>query len=407
MSNVLRTILRRSAQAILRRVHPSRVRRGSTRDILFLCQNGLMSDYLAPVWELLKGDERLRFFLTYPRDDRIAHEVPKIEAALPVPVVRLGLAECRRFDLIVTADHGYEGLATRKNCPVLYTGHGMTGKVVEGEEGDYGYGPRAKLADGTPRYSAMLEASESNRRRVADRDPVLASAIRVVGSLQDDRLLARVRERDRIRDDFGYGASDRVVLVQSTWGPHCLFHTVGEKLLDELARCTDTKFVLSVHPHEYRPTGDGSPSWGARLDRLDLPNVRVREPKEPWIPSLVAADAVVTDHTSLVIYAALAHKPTLWTDVPEHLVQEGTALARLRSMSPVWTPETTLADALATTIRDYPYDALAELASELNSCPGEAAERVRAVAHELLGLAPTATGSPSDPALKQPLMTSR
>ncbi|MCB9890091.1 MAG: hypothetical protein H6832_05855 [Planctomycetes bacterium] len=407
MANVLRAILRRSAQSILRRAHAIRGRRGSTRDVLFLCQNGLMSDYLAPVWELLKADERLRFFLTYPRDERIAHEVPKIQAALPVPVVRLGIAECRRFDLIVTADHGYEGLATRKNCPVLYTGHGMTGKVVEGEAGDYGYGPRAKLADGTPRYSVMLEASESNRVRVAERDPVLASAIRVVGSLHDDRLLAKLSERDRIRNESGYAASDRVVLVQSTWGPHCLFRTVGEQLLEQLARCTDTEFVLSVHPHEYRPTGDGTASWGARLTELDLPNVRVRDPKEPWIPSLVAADAVITDHTSLVIYAALAHKPTLWTDVPEQLVQEGTALARLRSMSPVWKPETPLGEALGKTIRDYPYDALTELASELNSCPGEAGERIRAVAYELLGFAPAASRSTSGPALKEPVATSR
>lgn len=380
--------LRRMAKRALRALHGLAPRRGDRRTILLLCQNGLMADYLGPVYELLRDDERLRFFVTYPRDARIAHEWEKIERCLPVECLRLGVAECRRFDLIVTADHGYEGLATRRNCPVLYTGHGMTGKVVEGEGGDYGYGPRAKLADGSPRYSAMLEASEKNRARVAARDPLLASALRVVGSLQDDALLTQVGQRTALRESLGYSSDERVVLVQSTWGPHCLFRTVGEALLTEIASNPSTRFVLSLHPHEYRPNTDGTPSWGQRLQALRMPNVDVRAPGQDWIPTLIAADFVLTDHTSLAIYAALAQKPTIWVPVPQGLVAEGTALARLRAIAPTWEPKQALEDALTRCARDYPHDEFEELAREINSCPGEAAGRVRGVVYELLGLDP-------------------
>ncbi len=383
--------VRRMAKRALRAIHGLAPRRADRRSILLLCQNGLMADYLGPVYELLREDERLRFFVTYPRDARIAHEWEKIERCLPVECLRLGVAECRRFDLIVTADHGYEGLATRRNCPVLYTGHGMTGKVVEGEGGDYGYGPRAKLADGSPRYSVMLEASEKNRARVAARDPLLASAIRVVGSLQDDALLTQVGQRAALREALGYSLDERVVLVQSTWGPHCLFRTVGEALLKEIAANPSTRFVLSLHPHEYRPNADGTPSWGERLQALRLPNVDVRAPGQAWIPTLIAADFVLTDHTSLAIYAALAEKPTIWVPVPQDLIAEGTALSRLRAIAPTWEPKQALEDALVVSAREHPSEELLALAREINSCPGEAAGRVRSVVYELLGLDPRGT----------------
>lgn len=381
-------ILRRAVQGVLRRMLANRPRRGEQREVLFLCQNGLMADYLGPVLEVLRDEPRLKFYVTHPRDPHMRHEISKIRAQIPVTPVRLGWAECRRWDLIITADHGYADLASRRRCPVIYTGHGMTGKVVEGEEEDYSYGPRTKLADGTPRYTAMLEASEANRVRIAAHDPLLASCMRVVGSLQDDLLLARLGERDHIREQLGYTTEDRVVLVQSSWGPHSLIQTVGEEILEAAQAGARDHFILSVHPHEYRPTEDGSPSWGERLRALQHPRMRVREPSEPWIEELLAADLVVTDHTSLVIYAALAGKPMLWVPVPARLVREGTALARLRELAPTLRDARKLGEAIDETLRTYPHGAVRALAREINSCPGEARERIRRLVAELLDLGP-------------------
>lgn len=363
-------------------------------DVLLLCQNGLMADYLAPVWELFREDARFRFFVTFPRDAHLAHEFDKIRRQLPVREIRMGWAECRPWDLIVTADHGYAGLATRTRCPVLYTGHGMTGKVVAGEGGDYGYGPRCRLEDGSPRYSAMLEASDANRDRIIERDPLLAPAIRVVGSLQDDRLLSQLPRRDEIRSELGYTDEDCVVLVQSSWGPDSLVHTQGEAIFEAARKAKTTQFIASVHPHEYRPTADGTASWGERLRGFAGDRLRVREPSVSWIPSLVAADLVISDHTSLVIYAALAGKPTLWVPVPPSSIEAGTALARLRDMSPRYRPDGELEEQVSAAIRDFPYDEARALAAEINSCPGSASARIRALVGDVLALPDLAHEAP-------------
>lgn len=377
--------------------------RSGTHDVLFLCQNGLMADYLGPIWEILRDEERLRFFVTFPRDARIAHEVEKILRQLPVEAIRMGAAECRPWDLIVTADHGYAKLATRKRCPVIYTGHGMTGKVVEGEGADYSYGPRAKLSDGTPRYSAMLEASHANRDRIQAHDPMLAQTMQVVGSLQDDRLLARQEERDAMRAELGFAAQDRVVLIQSSWGRDSLVHTVGDTLLASAQESKSSRFILSVHPHEYRPTEDGSPSWGARVRALGEEGFVVREPGQDWIPYLLASDLVISDHTSLVIYGALIAKPTLWVPVPEACIQAGTALARLRALSPVYAPGQDLEAQIEQTLRNYPHADVEALAHEINAEPGQARTRIRALVGELLGIPDLAEeASPRMTAAPQP-----
>ena len=259
----MRRALRRLYRAVMRRILAALPRDRSRRDVLLLCQNGLMADYVGPVWEMLRGDPRLRCFLTFPEEAQLLHELPRVRAKITAEWCRLRQAYVRPWDLIICADHGHPELSTRPRAAVVYTGHGMTGKVVAGEAGDYGYGPRTRLPDGSPRYSCMFEASEANRDRVVAEHPDMADVIKVVGSVQDDAVLEALARRDEIRLEFGYRPNDKVAFVLGSWGPQSLFHVLGDSFLEAAeALLGEWRITLSIHPHEYRPSTDGRARLG-------------------------------------------------------------------------------------------------------------------------------------------------
>lgn len=360
----------------------------SKRDVLLLCQNGLMAEYLEPVWKAVRNDDRVRFHVTFPDDEKTHHELSRIRAKLGVQEVPLRWAYVKPWDLIITADHGHAELATRTRCPVIYTGHGITGKVLAGEGGDYSYGPRTRGPDGTPRYTCMLEASESNRRRIVVEHPEYADVIRVVGSLKDDEVLDQLQNRRAFREQLGFRDEDTVVFVIGSWGPQSLFHTIGDGLIDAARALSDYRFILCTHPHEYRPRPAGKRVWGEYLRALREEGFSVREPDQSWVPYLVASDVLITDHTSLSIYGVLAGKPMIWSPVPDEVIQEGSALWKLRAICHILEDPRRLGEELAHALTEFPHDRLGELASEINSRPGRSRQLVRELIFGLLDLEP-------------------
>lgn len=384
-----RLLARRVYRSLMRTALHLMPRSRDTRDVLLLCQNGLMAEHLGPVQDCAADDARLRFFVTYPKNDDTRHEIARIHERLPFPRISLRRAHVRPWDLIITADHGHPELADRRRSPVLFTGHGVAGKVVAGESGDYRYGPRAFLDDGSPRYSRMLEASRTTRARVVRERPVLDGVVSLVGSLQDDALLAQLAHRDAIRRRLGYTPEDRVVFVLGTWGPQSLFHTIGDALIENARSLQDRfRFVLSAHPHEYRPRRAGARVWGEYLRQLDEPGMRVRDPSEDWIPYLVACDVVVTDHSALAARAALAAKPMLFAPVADGVLHPGTILWRLRALCRVLDDPCLLESELERALTDFPFSELEILAQDINSCPGESRQRIRETLYEVLDLSP-------------------
>ena len=382
-----RKLARLAYRSIMGRLLRFVPRSRATRDVLLLCQNGLMADHLRPVWHCLEDDERLRFFVTSPVDEKTRHEIARIHERLPVTQVKLRRAYVRPWDLIITADHGHHELADRRRCPVMFTGHGVAGKVVDGEGCDYRYGPRALLPDGSPRYSRMLEASSSTRDRIVGDRPMLRGVVSVVGSLQDDALLSQLSHRAEIRRQLGYSPDDKVVFVLGSWGPNSLFHTIGDELVEAAQSLRDRfHFVLSVHPHEYRPTPSGERVWGEYLENLEEPGFKVRKPSESWIPYMVACDVVVSDHTALAVNAALAAKPMIHAPLAAGVLQEGTILSRLRAIGRVLDEPSRLEDELERALTAFPLEDLDRLAKDINSCPGQSQQRVRETVYELLDL---------------------
>ncbi|MBN2137844.1 MAG: hypothetical protein JW720_08555 [Sedimentisphaerales bacterium] len=308
-----------------------------------------------------------------------------MRSQLPALEVSEGWARARAWDLVVCADHCFGG--TTRRSPAVYIGHGSPNKVLAGETTGYVCSDRAYDRKGRPLYARIfLERDEEKSLALASchgsRD-----IFRVVGSMEHDDLLAQADRRDEFRLELGYKPRDVVVLILSTWGEHCLFHTMGDELLEEARKMRgEFKFILSAHPHEYRPKPAGQRVWGEYLRSQREFGFVVREPSESWISYLVASDIVLSDYTCLAQSAVLLEKPIILTPVPEELIWRGSVTWKIRQFAPILNDARELRQALTSAMNTYPMEKLHELAKSMNPHPGEAAVRIRKEIYDLLGI---------------------
>lgn len=105
---------------------------------------------------------------------------------------------------------------------------------------------------------------------------------------------------------------------------------------------------------------------------------------------MIASDIVLTDHTSLALHGALLGRPFVFCPVPDELVEAGTVIRRIRDISPTLRPDASdLRQVLLEAGNSYPFDKLREIASQINSFPHQAADRMREEIYEQLRLAPS------------------
>jgi GNAT superfamily N-acetyltransferase len=361
-----------------------------SRNILLCCNAPLMADYLGPFRELFADDPRLRFYLALTglfSSGSTDKDRRTIRQHLGIPEVSRCRICATVWDLVVFADHSLE--RSMAGFPAIYIGHGPKCKVMPGDYGEYTYGRFAFDMQNRPLYRRMFEEREADRDQVVQANPSLKDVIAVVGSLENDRLLEQAHHREEFRQRLGFGPQDVVVLVLSTWGEHCLFCMMGDQILAEAHRLLPQfKFILSVHPNEYRPKPDGERVWGEYLRSQRQYGFVVREPSESWIPHLVACDVVLSDYTGLVDYAVLLEKPIILTPVPEQTIWKDSVIWKLRQFAPVLNDARRLREYLVRAREDYPRAKLHELARTVHPHRGEAVERIRREIYALLRLPP-------------------
>jgi len=367
-------------------------RRRSRRSVLFVCNSALMAEYLAEIWELLKDDKRLRFRLALFNPGQDPHAGEYLRRTLPVGLVNTVWAYVRRWDLIVAADHAPRVLADRRRCPTLRVQHGIASGVRQTDT-NWTFGRSALDFPGRRiRYTRLFVASEANRDHAIATNPGFRDVAAVVGNLHDDKMLALADRRDEIRRELGFTAEDTVVFVLSSWGPNCLFNTVGDAILAEARNLLDEfRFILNVHPNEYRPKPPGQRVWGEYLRTCREDGFTVREPDESWAPYMVACDVLLTDFTSLALRGALLEKPTVYVPVPDGILEKGSLVWRLRDISPqIQSDASDLRACLLKAIRQFslPLDKLREIARDVNSHPGRSRERCLDELYALLRLPP-------------------
>lgn len=400
----IRAMVRASALAVARRGVALLPRDTSRRRVLFVCSHGLQADYLAEIWDILKSDPRLDFRLVMPGVEEHPGEFARIRRSLPLKELRGFWAHAGHWDLMIVADHVFRDLVSSDRRRIIRISHGFPGKRVAGSL--YAFGPGACGPDGRIRYSRMFVPSRTVKDWAVRMDPAFEDVVTVVGSPGDDRMLAEVDRRQEYRNQFGFKPDEIVVFVTGTWGPHGLFHRMGDAILAGARKLRgEFRFVFSAHPHDYRHEATGERVWGEYLREQAKDGFLIREPWENWTPYMIASDVVLTDHTSLALHGALLGLPFVCCPVPEELVETGTVIRHIRDISPTIQPDASdLRQALRSARNGYPFETLGGIASQINSCPHQAVKRIREELYRELGLSSMVlTENPSTTTLPAPV----
>jgi hypothetical protein len=361
-------------------------RRDGQRHVALVGHNVLMAQSALRAWACVADDPRLRARLFMPWTLRHVGKQLAREASIPF-TPGLAWSRLHAWDLVIVATHVKP---YHPAVPVVRMLHGIgsSSKIVRGHE--FTYRPtRVIRPDGKSLYASILESSEATAEEVVRRLPVLAGHVVVTGSLAADELLARQTEARSIRPEMGIRPAEHVVVMMSTFGPSSLMETVGRPLMEQMRRLTDARryrFVVCTHPNLWSSRRGSRSAWGEFLRRQGQHGLIILEPTDDWVRALAAADAAISDHTSLAVAFALLGKPLAFVPVSEPALEVNSSISRLMSVSPVFVETANLGLFLDNLFAAGPTIHAREIAAEIVSCPGQAIARTTAELHRLLVL---------------------
>jgi CDP-glycerol glycerophosphotransferase (TagB/SpsB family) len=265
---------------------------------------------VAPIVERLQKDPRLEIFFTASESPQLLDEI-YADARPPFQLVRPTTAAFLPFDAYLTADFLWAKLprGTRR----VQTFHGVAGKYRTV------YDSPSDSMRGWDRLFFI------NRRRLQnfidtgaiDED---SPAIRLIGMPKLDSLVDGSLERNQVLTSLGIDPSRRTVLYAPTWSKHSSLTVMGEEIVRRLGAAG---YALIVKLHDRSRQADdfhsGGADWGERLRPLLQTTGGVLATGSNSSPYLVAADVLITDHSSLGFEYLLLDRPLIRIHLPELL----------------------------------------------------------------------------------------
>jgi hypothetical protein len=358
-----------------------------SRHIALLGHNMLMAEAVIRAWSTVGDDRRLRGWLFMPWRFRRAGRALARDAGMRF-APGLVWARVWAWDLVIVATH-VEPLHPKIPVVRVLHGIGSSSKIVRGHE--FTYGPsRVLRADGSSRYARIFESSEERAHEVQRRVPGLVGHVAATGSLAVDELLERQNDAALIRREMGFVPSDRVIVSLSTFGPHSLMETVGQPLMEQMRQLTSKgryRFVVCTHPNLWAAQRRLGKPWDEFLHGQRHHGLTIIEPGDGWISALAAADAAISDHTSLATAFALLGKPLAFVSVAASALEVNSTMSRLIAVSPTLSDPSELEGVIDSMLAVGPLPELRAIASQVVSHPGHAASRTRDELYRALAIA--------------------
>jgi CDP-glycerol glycerophosphotransferase len=145
-------------------------------------------------------------------------------------------------------------------------------------------------------------------------------AIRLVGMPRLDCLVDGSLKRDEILTSLGIDPARRTVLYAPTWSRYSSVATMGEEIVKRLG---EAGYTVIVKLHDRSRQGDdyhsGGVDWGQRLLPLLEGNGGMLATGSNSSGYLMAADVLITDHSSVGFEYLLLDRPLIRIHVPELL----------------------------------------------------------------------------------------
>ena len=263
---------------------------------------------IAPIHRGMQKDPRIRFFFTStvrPQDSSRIFA----EAAGDVEIITPRRAALMKFDAYLAADFIWANLPRGTNR--IQTFHGVAGK--------YGnvYDRPERSLRGWDRLF-FINQRRLNNFVAAGAIDADSPAIRLVGMPKADCLVDGSLERDRILESLGLDPSRRTVLYAPTWTPYSSLNAMGEDLVDQLGRAGFSVIVkLHDNSRDPDPRNSGGVDWVGRLTPILRNSGGHLADRGTIAPYLVAADVMISDHSSAGFEYLLLDRPHIRIEMPE------------------------------------------------------------------------------------------
>jgi hypothetical protein len=196
--------------------------------------------------------------------------------------------------------------------------------LFHGVAGKYGLDAPTRIAPVVATFDRLLFPNRDRLQRYAEAGLVDPEGVRaaLVGYPKVDSLVDGSLDRVSILRSLGLDPSAPTVLYAPTWSPYSSLNAAGESIIESLARLGGN-VIVKLHDRSYDRAyrASGGIDWRGRLDGLSRRfGVRVADGFDA-APYLFAADALVTDHSSVGFEFMLLDRPLVIVDCPELLIR--------------------------------------------------------------------------------------
>ncbi len=382
----------------------SRYRDPASRDILLDARTSMEYAMMAPLHEALAADSRIRVWLTSserPERSGAIYRQARTDAR-PISPRR---AMAMRFDACLAADFVWASLPRGTSRVQMF--HGVAGKWAHIYDR-----PEVSMRG----WHRLLFINQRRLRNFVAAGALDAGsdAIRLVGMPKTDCLVDGSLERDAVLASRGIDPGRPTVLYAPTWTPYSSLNTIGEAVISGLI---EAGYMVLVKPHEnsfdLAYENSGGIDWARRLEPLLRRGnaMLVRDGNaSPW---LVAADVLVSDHSSVGFEYLLLDRPLVRIEVPDLIRRSAIPAEYVELMTSASITVRTAAEVLesverALGDRRQQSSVRREVAAELFYGPGGATRRALHELYDVLELTAPALprqdqeSSDSDPVLVNP-----
>jgi hypothetical protein len=224
-----------------------------------------------------------------------------------------------------------------------------------------------------------------------------SDAPRLIGMPKVDCLLDGSLRRDDVLREMGLDPARPTVLYAPTWSPESSLNRMGVALIERLlALAVNVVVKLHDRSRDPRPQYSGGVDWACRLrPLLDRANARLAEGANV-APCLVAADVMISDHSSAAFEYLLLDRPLVRIELPELIRQANIHADYVRLMAEASDNVTDGAGAAEAVERGLAEPGLRSatrraVAADLFYRPGTASLRCAEALYEVVGLASPAS----------------
>lgn len=267
---------------------------------------------MEPVYKRMAVDPRVKFYFTTSPGASRESEV-YAEADSGVTVIDAAAAKWMKFDACLAADFIWMSLPRGTRRVQMF--HGVAGKY-------------ANVYD-TPEQSARSwdRLFFINRRRL--QNFVKVGAIdadspnaRLVGMPKVDCLVDGSLSRAAVLEKLGIDPARKVVLYAPTWSAYSSLVSIGQEVVKRLI-AAGYAVIVKLHDRSHDPehAHSGGVNWIARLDPMLRDSGGHLATGSNSCPYLMAADVMVTDHSSIGFEYLLLDRPVVRIEVPRLLAE--------------------------------------------------------------------------------------